>query len=189
MKLLERITLVVYSYIILILSVITGLLIFGWIDSDLLEGIFTDLLAGGVVTNIILAISIIFILLSIKCIFFDEKTKEKTKEKKGILLKNDSGSLMISKDTIQNLVTSVAKDFESIKEIENRIELDAQNNVIVLVGLVVNEKAVIKELSVNLQNKIKETVKNMLDLEIKEINIRIKGVAQSKQQINKQVQE
>ena len=154
MKLLERITLVVYSYIILILAVITGLLIFGWIDSDLLEGIFKDLLSGGVVTNIILGVSIIFILLSIKCIFFDEKAKEKTKEKRGILLKNDTGSLMISKDTIQNLVVNVAKDFESIKEIENKIEIDSQDNVIVLAILVVNEKAVIRELKQKIGKQI-----------------------------------
>ena len=189
MKVLERITLVIYSYIILVLAVVTCLLIFGWIDNELIRGICEDLLAGGTVTNIVLGVSIVFILLSIKCIFFDERYKEKMKEKRVILLKNDTCSLMISKDTIQNLVTSVAKNFDSIKEIDNKIEFDEENNVLIFASLIVNEKAVIKELSVNLQNSIKETVKNILDIDVKEINIKIKGVAQTKSNTNKQAQE
>ena len=189
MKVVERITLVIYSYIILVLAVITDLLIFNWIDKEFIDKIFSHFYEGGTITNIVLGVSILFILLSIKCIFFDASYKDKIKEKRGILLKNDSGSLMISKDTIQNLVTNTAKDFQSIKEVENRVDFDQENNVIVLVNLLVNENAVIKELSANLQNKIKETVKNMLDLDIKEVNIKIKGVAPNKVVNNKQVQE
>ena len=44
-------------------------------------------------------------------------------------------------------------------------------------NLVVTSDAVIKELSANLQNKIKERVKKATDLDVKEVNISIKKVA------------
>ena len=40
---------------------------------------------------------------------------------------------------------------------------------------------VIKELSLNIQDRIKEVVKQTTELEIKEINIRIKDIENSKQ--------
>ena len=57
-----------------------------------------------------------------------------------------------------------------------RIQLDEQNNVIVLVNLIVTKDVVIKELTLNLQNKIKEEIKKTSDLEVKEVNVRIKNV-------------
>ena len=60
---------------------------------------------------------------------------------------------MISKETIENLVDSVARDFESAREITTRVELDKENNVKIFVNLTVNSNAVIKELSANLQNR------------------------------------
>ena len=46
----------------------------------------------------------------------------------------------------------------------------------VYINLVVSPEAVIKDLSANLQTKIKEKIKNATDLEVKEVNITIKKV-------------
>ena len=50
------------------------------------------------------------------------------------------------------------------------------NNVTVFVNLSVKENAVIKELSTNLQTKIKTTIKKTSDLEVKEVNIKVKDI-------------
>ena len=89
---------------------------------------------------------------------------------------------MISKETIENLVNSVALNFQSAEDVTTRIELDKDNNVKVFINLIVNEEAVIKDLSANLQSRIKEKVKAATDLEVKEVNITIKKVAPKKQQ-------
>ena len=167
MKILEKITLIIYSNIMLILSIILCLLVFGWLDI-------------GVVGNI--GVSVIFILLSIKCIFFDSTSKEQIKERQGVLLENESGKLMISKETIENLVNSVALNFQSAENVTTRVELDKENNVKVYVNLIINEEAVIKDLSANLQAKIKERIKTATDLEVKEVNITVKKVAPTQQQ-------
>ena len=177
MKILEKITLIIYSNIILILAVILSLIIFRWLDAELVGGIVKDILTGETSSKILLGLNIVFILLSIKCIFFDSTSKEQIKERQGVLLENESGKLMISKETIENLVNSVAKSFENTQDVTTRVELDKDNNVKVYANLIVNPDAVIKDLSVNLQNKVKEKIKMATDLEVKEVNITVKKVA------------
>lgn len=182
MKILEKITLIIYSNIMLILSIVLCLLIFGWLDMALVGDFCYKMIVGDTSSKILLGLSVAFILLSIKCIFFDSTSKEQIKERQGVLLENDSGKLMISKETIENLVNSVALNFQSAEQVSTRVELDRENNVKVFVNLTVTEDAVIKDLSANLQTRIKEKVKTATDLDLKEVNITVKKVAPKEEQ-------
>lgn len=177
MKIIEKISLALFANIILIISVLLCLVIFGWIDLAIVHEMVNYATTDNTMSSIILGICIIFILLAIKCIFFDSSTSNQDKSKDGILLENDSGKLMISKDTLENLANSVVKGFENTENITSRVVLDKENNVSVLVTLSVKPNVVIKDLSNNLQSKIKETIKTSLDLDVKEVNIRIKNIA------------
>ncbi len=177
MKILEKTTLIIYSYVMLILSILACLLVFGWIDSGFVMSIINNILVGDTSGKIVLGVSVLFILLSIKCIFFDTTSREQIKERQGVLLENESGKLMISKETIENLVNSVAKGFESTEDVATRVELDNQNNVKVYANLTVSANAVIKDLSAKLQTSIKDKVKKATDLDVNEVNITIKKVA------------
>ncbi len=97
MKVVEKITLVIYSNIILILSIIACLLVFRWLDINVVGSLMAALLLGETSSKIILGVSIVFILLSIRCIFFDPTSKQELKDKEGVLLANENGKLMISK--------------------------------------------------------------------------------------------
>ena len=94
----------------------------------------------------------------------------------GILLENESGKLLITRDTIENLVNGVAKGFENTQSVTTKVILDKQNTLKVFVSLVVLQNTVINELSVNLQNRIKEVVKNATGLEVRAIDVKIKNV-------------
>ena len=153
MKILDRIGLALFSSLILILSIITCLVIFGWLNVELVHSIIVNILQDEVVSNIILALSVMFILLAIKCIFFDSTSKQEMDYKNGVV-----------------------KGFESAENVTTRVELDKENNVTVFVNLSVKENAIIKELSTNLQTKIKTTIKNTSDLEVKEVNIKVKDI-------------
>ena len=178
MKIIEKITLFLYSNIMLVLSIILCLLVFGWLDMGLAGGIVQKIITGDLSGKIILGISLLFILLSIKCIFFSNTSSKETKNTQGVLLENESGKLLISKETIENLVNSVALNFENSEQVTTRIDLDKDNNVIVYVNLTVSSDAVIKDLSANLQKDIKEKIKNATDLEVKEVNITVKRVVE-----------
>ena len=181
MKFIEKVTLIIYSNIILILSVIACLLVFGWIDIDVVQNLVKDLILYGTSSKIILGVSIVFILLSLRCIFFDPTSKQDLKDKQGILLANDNGKLMISKETIEDLVQAVTKQYKMAKEVTSRVELYKENNVNIFVNLVVGSDTVIKDLSADLQDKIKTKVKETTDLEVKEVNITVKKAVQEKQ--------
>ena len=186
MKTLERIALALFSSLILILSVVLCLAIFGWLDTDLLGNVFNIAVTDSITSKILLGLAILFILLAIKCIFFDSSSKDQVDYKNGILLENSNGKLLITKETIENLVNAVVKGFDSAEEVSTKIELDKQNNLTVNVNLVVKENAVIKELTSNLQTKIKETIKKSSDLEVKEVNIKVKNIEPVKPEIIEQ---
>lgn len=181
MKIIEKITLIIYSNIILILSIIACLLVFGWLDIDIVQSLIKTLVISETSSKIILGVSLVFILLSIRCIFFDPTSRQEIKDKQGVLLANDNGKLMISKETIENLVEVVIKEYKMAKEVNSRVELDKENNVNIFVNLVVSSDTIIKNLTVDLQNKIKNKVKETTDLDVKEVNITIKKAVQEKQ--------
>lgn len=67
------------------------------------------------------------------------------KDKQGVLLANENGKLMISKETIENLVEAVTKQYKMAKDVSSKVELDKDNNVNIFVNLVVGSDTVIKE--------------------------------------------
>ena len=181
MKTIEKITLVLFSSLMLIISVILCLAIFGWLDVNFVGDVINAAITGNVTSKVLLGLSIIFILLAIRCIFFDSSAKNKEDYANGILLENSNGKLLITKETIENLVNAVVKGFDSAEDVTTKIELDKENNLTVYVNLVVKENAVIKELSKNMQNKIKDTIKKSSDLDVKEVNIKVKNVQPTKE--------
>lgn len=180
MKFLERFTLVIYSLIILILSVIVSLLIFNWMDFDTVTAMVNALITGSLSSKITLGVCVVFILLSIKCMFFDEKSKEILKESQGILLKNENGQLMISRETIDNMVKHAVAGFENVRECNTKIDVNEENQLRITLSLKVSENVVIKELASNLQTKIREEVKKISDLEVQEVNVKIDGLQENK---------
>ena len=197
MKIIEKITLIIYSNLMLIASVIICMIIFRWLDVDIVLSLVKNLVMSEVASKVILGVSLVFILLSIRCIFFDPTSKQESKDKQGVLLANENGKLMISKETIESLVEAVTSEYKTAKEVSSRVELDkefvcfviitqGQNNVNIFINLVVSADSIIKDLSVNLQEKIKRRVKETTDLEVKEVNIMIKKAVQEKQKPEKE---
>ena len=183
MKLLDRIILTIYSIIILVESILAIFLIFGWADIQNIVAIISDILNNHVVYNILFAISIVFIMLSIKAILFYSGSSNEPRENKkqdklgeGVLLENEDGKLLISKDTIERLANSVVKNFPNIQDAKTKVFIDLKNNIAIVVELQILQNTVIKDLNTNLQASIKETIKNATDLEVNEVNVKIKNI-------------
>lgn len=177
MKVLDKIGLVLFSSIILILSIILCLLIFGWINIESVNVFIKYMLNDNMVSNITLGVVTVLILLAIKCIFFDSTSKSDTGFENGVLLQNENGKLLVSRETIQNLVSSVVKNYGTTKDISTKVILDKNNSINIEVTLYVAQDAIIKDLSNEIQIKIKEVIKKSLDLDVKEVNIKVKNIA------------
>ena len=183
MKFIEKTVLVMFSAVVLVLSVIMCLLIFGWLEISLITTTLEGITIGGALSNIVLAVSALFIILALICIFFSSGSSNEENNKDGILLQNDNGKLLISKDTLENLIASIVKSFDGADIVSSKISLDKDNNLRVFVTMCVTPDAVIKDLTNNLQVKIKEAIKQSSDLDVKEVNVKVKNIVAKKVEI------
>jgi len=180
MKILEKFTLVIYSYIVLILAVLVCLMVFNWLPITTVENIAVGIIEGQTSSKIALAVSAVLILLSIRCIFFDSQTEEKIKESQGILLKNENGQLLMTKETLDNMVKVAVSGFDEIKECNPKISVNEQNEISITLQIVINNNVVIKDLANRLQTKVKEEMKRTSDLDVKEVNVKVVNIKSEK---------
>lgn len=176
MKTLEKIALIIFSNIVLILCIVGYLVLFGWLTADDISRMIDTVLDIELATNTLVWVLGIFILLAVRCIFFDKESKEKSQERQGVLLENESGRLLISRETLESLIVSVTTEFNEAKNVQTKVELDKTNSLIVYINLAVTSDVSIKDMTLDIQNKIKEKVKKSTDLEVKQINVTIKKV-------------
>lgn len=175
MKVIDKIILCVFSVLILLMSILTFFLIFGWADATNIYVMLTNALEDTTTCNILIGLNVVLMLLAIKGIFFESKDKEE-KFKEGILLQNDDGKLLISKETLTSIVNSVVSGFESVKSQQSKIILDANSDLSIILTIEVSDNAIIKELSNNIQIRVKDTIKKSLDVEVKSLDIRVKNM-------------
>ncbi len=181
MKFIDRLALAIFSVLILLITVIVSLTIFGLIDVTTIYMIVTHFLADKTSCNIVIGINCVLILLALKCIFFESSGNKDEKYNDGILLENDDGKLLITKETLTSMVNAVVAGFSSVKNSWSKVKLDEENNLSIILTIETTNNTIIKELSNNLQMRIKEKIKESLDLEVKNIDIRVKNIVASKE--------
>lgn len=122
----------------------------------------------------IICIAVLFILLAIRCIFFTGG--EDSDKKDGISVEGANGRLIITKETLENIVSSVVRGFDGARESITKIAIDTENGVFIFITLNVLPDVVIKDLINNIQEKVKEAIKKASDLEVKEVNVKVKSI-------------
>lgn len=178
MKLLERFSYTIFSIIVLIIAVVLLGIMFNILEMSIIIKSISFILEDINAYKISLVISIICIILAIKGIFFKSKRQDLAKD--GIVLENSSGKLVISKESLENLVASVSKEIPGADVISSRTILDKEKNLKVYVVTTVSKDMMLKDVSTELQNKIKDAMKKTADLEVKEVNIKIKNITSKK---------
>lgn len=173
MKILDKITLVLFSVIILVISILIALLMFGWVKFSTITIFYGEIIANNIATNTLIVSSIVCALLALRAIFFNSNTGTSSE---GVLLENDAGKLLISRDTIENLVNSIARGFENTQSVTTKVLINDDNELKLYITLIVLPDTVISELSMNLQARIKETIKTAAGIDVKTINIRVKNI-------------
>ena len=149
------------------------------------------MLNNNIAYNIVFGISVVFIILSIKAMFFKNardkidlvETKRKEKMGEGVLLENEDGKLLISKETIERLTNSVVNNFDNIQDARTKVIIDNKNDITILIELQILQNTVIKDLNANLQSRVKEIIKEATELEVNEINIKIKNIINIPQKV------
>lgn len=183
MKKIDKVILALFSVIIFLESILVICLVTNLLDISTITKFMNIAVTNSQSSKVILGFAVVCLLCALKCIFFDSSEDENSKS--GVLMQNDNGKLLISKTTIENIVSSVVKDFESVEDVQVSMDLDSVNNLIVNVNLIVSKNVIIKELILNMQNKIKDAIKKTSDLEVKEVNVKIKNISTDNKNENK----
>lgn len=178
MKFLERFALTIFSIIVLVFSIVLLGIMFNFWQMTVVTRSISFVLEDIYAFRTALVVCAICILLAIKGIFF--KSKKENINKDGIVLENASGKLVISKESLENLVSSVSKEIPGADVISSKTILDKEKNLKVYVVTTVSRDLMLKDVSTELQNRIKDAMKRTADLEVKEVNIKVKNITSKK---------
>lgn len=184
MKFIDKLGLKVFSFIILILSIVLFM-----ISINLLQESFFGIILSNLIRNIsggritLLITSLVLFLLSVKCLFFtysvvkvndndDSKYEnDKIESDIGIFLENEDGKVLITRKTIRSLINVVIDNIEEIVDSKVSIDLNAENEVSVKIAIDVVKGVIIKEVTFKLQSEVKRVVKEATDISIKTVDI------------------
>ena len=190
MKFLEKLSLVIFSIIVLVLSVILVLIGFNFVEQSVFSILVSKVMMSAQGTYIMIGICVVLIMLAIKCLFFSDSTAlKRDKSEDGVLLQNEDGKLLITRSTLENLVNGVLYEYSEIENAETNVIIDKENNVIIDVALNVAEGTVLKNLSAKLQNEIKQRIRETTDLEVDAVDIEIHNVEVGEKPEKKQSEE
>lgn len=174
MKFLDKLALKIFSIIVLALVVVLVLIITGIVPVGIIEDYITLLTDYDTAMKAAIAVIAVLALLAIKGFFFTSKPENNGKD--GIILENASGKLVISKESLENLIASVIKDVPGADTVSSRTILDKDKNLIVYVTAIVSKDVMLKDITNEVQSKIKLAMKRTADLEVKEVNVKIKNI-------------
>ncbi len=176
MKLVDKVIYFIFSVIILTIVVV----------------MFTVILNIGVVVNpvfnfisnipnmsftqeqmtYIVIIEILLFVMAIKGILFQSKLEE---NKDAIILENNSGKLIISRKTLENLVKDISNGVQGVENSFARVNVSKDTELIISIDIVVKEGS-IKDITKKLQEDVKIAIKKASDLNVSEVNVNIKNI-------------
>lgn len=176
MKLVDKVIYFIFSVIILTIVVV----------------MFTVILNIGVVVNpvfnfisnipnmsftqeqmtYIVIIEILLFVMAIKGILFQSKLEE---NKDAIILENNSGKLIISRKTLENLVKDISNGVQGVENSVARVNVSKDTELIISIDIVVKEGS-IKDITKKLQEDVKIAIKKASDLNVSEVNVNIKNI-------------
>ena len=178
MRIIERIIMRIFSLVILIISLMTILMLFNIIKFGSLAYLVEMIQSNTAAIRIAVLVSVVFMLMALRGLF--ARLKPVDLAKGGIILENGSGKLVISKESLENLISSVSKDIPGTESISSKTILDKNRNLRVYVNVVASQDVYLKDLSLELQKRVKEAMLRTADLEVKEVDVRIKNISNKK---------
>jgi uncharacterized alkaline shock family protein YloU len=179
MKFLDKFILTIFSFIIIVLSTLGILIVVKVLDITAIYYNVTNLMQNQMYLNIALGVFIVLILMAIKALFF--RADLRIDEFDGaIKLQNEDGRLEVTLETIEDIVNGVVKSYHGVISNRTIIDVDENMDIFVLETINIVKDTVIKDLSSDLQEKIKEQVKSTIGLEIRNIDIRIKSIVEKR---------
>lgn len=95
--------------------------------------------------------------------------------KTGLAIKTEKGTTYITKDTFDSIIIAIARNYPELRNIKVETEV-SEDGIIANVYAMILPDTVVPALTSKLQENIKSSVLKQTTVEIKEANIKIRGV-------------
>lgn len=176
MKLVDKVIYFIFSVIILAIVVVmfTVILNIGGILNPVFNFIsnIPNMSFTQEQMTYIVIIEILLFIMAIKGILFQSKLEE---NKDAIILENNSGKLIISRKTLENLVKDISNGVQGVESSFARVNVSKDTELIISIDIVVKEGS-IKDITKKLQEDVKIAIKKASDLNVSEVNVNIKNI-------------
>lgn len=176
MKGFEKFLLIIFSLIIIILAVCVLFVSTGVLD---VTSAFTTvkywLLQNKLYGVVIGATFAIFGLIGVF------SSSESSEEKKGgLAIKSEKGTVYITKDTFENIVLGVTRSYAELRNVKVDVNM-SESGLLANVYTSILPDTVVPTLTTKLQESIKASIQKQTTVEIKEVNVKIRGVFEEPQ--------
>lgn len=176
MKLVDKVIYFIFSVIILAIVVVmfTVILNIGGVVNPVFNFIsnIPNMSFTQEQMTYIVIIEILLFVMTIKGILFQSKLEE---NKDAIILENNSGKLIISRKTLENLVKDISNGVQGVENSFARVNVSKDTELIISIDIVVREGS-IKDITKKLQEDVKIAIKKASDLNVSEVNVNIKNI-------------
>ena len=176
MKLVDKVIYFIFSVIILTIVVVmfTVILNIGGVVNPVFNFIsnIPNMSFTQEQMTYIVIIEILLFVMAIKGILFQSKLEE---NKDAIILENNSGKLIISRKTLENLVKDISNGVQGVENSFARVNVSKDTELIISIDIVVKEGS-IKDITKKLQEDVKIAIKKASDLNVAEVNVNIKNI-------------
>lgn len=171
MKGIEKFILIVFSIIIIVLSV--GLILASTEMINLTQVVNKGI--GLATENKIpcLVIGAVLSLFALVGLFTSSDNSDEVKT--GLAIKTEKGTVYITKETFECIIASVTRNYPELRNVKVDIKV-GDTGVIANIYTMILPDTVVPTLTAKLQENIKASILKQTTVEIKEANIKIKGV-------------
>lgn len=167
----EKFILCLFSIVMIVLSVFFILVSTNMIDVSDLYTVTIEFLVANKLW--VLVIGAIISLLGLVGLFSSSDSSNESRS--GLAIKNDSGTVFLNKDTFESMIMSVARNYPEL--VNPKVDvIISEDGIKANVYSLILPDTIVPTLSSKLQENIKSAVKKQTTVEIKEANVKIKGV-------------
>lgn len=171
MKGFEKFLLIVFSLIMILISVCILLVSTGIVD---VTGMFVSMKIWLVANKMYsVVIGAVLAILGLIGVFAPAESSEE--KKGGLAIKSEKGTVYITRDTFENIILAVTRGYAELVNVKVDVAM-SEEGVSANVMTSILPDTVVPALTSKLQENIKASVLKQTTVDIKEVNIKIRGV-------------
>ncbi len=171
MKGFEKFLLIIFSIIVIALAICVLLISTGAIDLKTIFNYINTWLVDNKTIGVV--IGAIAALLGLVGLFSSSENPED--KKGGLAIKNEKGTVYITRDTFENIILSVTRGYAELKNVKSDVSM-SNDGIVANVYAYILPDTVVPTLTAKLQEHIKASILKQTTVEIKEVNVKIRGV-------------